>query len=68
MMYSVKCDIDFIKAFLPSNYHRVSGNTRKCKHSEICNGKYGFRLTDFRKVHKLLTDLSQTFTQIGKCM
>jgi hypothetical protein len=65
-MYSVKCDIDFTKAFLPSKYHSVSGYTRKCKHSETCKGKYGLRHTDFRKVHKLLTDLNQTFTQIGK--
>jgi hypothetical protein len=66
MVYSVKYDIDFTKAFLPLKYHRLSRYTQKCKHIELCNGKYGLHLTDFGKFHTLLTDLSQTFTQIGK--
>jgi len=66
MMYSVKYDIDFTKAFLPSKYNRVSRNARKCKFIEVYKGKYGLCRADFHKVHKLLADLSQNFTQIGK--
>lgn len=68
MVYSVKYDIDFTKDFLTSKYHRVSWYTRKCKLSEVYKEKYVLRRADFRKVHKLLRDLSKTFTQIGKYM
>ena len=68
MVYSVKYDVDFTKAFLTSKFHRVSRYTRKCKLSEVHKGKYVLRRGDFRKVHKFLTDLSTIFTQIGKYM